>query len=73
MFFGIGKVLWKAQEIIGRDIEECADGFDVFQTGFIFVVLHIGNLSLGHIDLTAQVCLIQFPVFTQKPEFFTKS
>ena len=49
MFFGIGKVLGEAQQIIGRHMEKHAKSLNICQTWRILVVFNIGNFSLGHI------------------------
>ena len=72
MIFRIGKVPGKAQQIIRRDLKENAESVNIGQTGFIPIVLNIGNLSLGHIHSISQLCLIHFFVFTQMPDSLAK-
>ena len=55
MFFGIGKVLGEAQQIIGRHMEKHAKSLNICQTWRILVVFNIGNFSLGHIYGLAQL------------------
>ena len=59
-------MLGKTQQIIGRDMEKFAESLDVCQTGFILVILNVGDFSLGHIEDAAQLTLVQLFIFPQE-------
>jgi len=72
VLFGIRKVLRESEEIVCRDIEKSAKGFQIIDAGFVSVVFNIRNPSLCHVYGTTQFCLIQFFFFPQKPDFLSK-
>lgn len=63
----------KAQQIIGGNIKEAAQGFQVIHTGFVFVVFHIGDFALRHIHGLTQFSLAQLKAFSKKADFFAES
>ena len=70
--FGIGKWLWKTQEIVSRNPEMGAYDLDVLQAGFVLAPFQIRNFALGHVQKFTQLRLIQFLFFPEKLELLTK-
>ena len=69
---GVGHILRKAQQIVGRNIEEAAQSLHILYAGFILIIFQIRDLSLGHIDDCSEFSLIQFFFFSEKFDLFAE-